>query len=86
MPKARARLWLRVKNVRVERVQDISENDAWAEGVGDGQLGRFDISGRVLFKSLWNSINEKRGYGWDANPWVWVVEFEIVENYESGGE
>lgn len=67
MYKSLARIWLRVKNVRVERINDISWNDVKAEG-SDEQ-----------FMKLWNSINEKRGYGWDVNPWVWVVEFEKKE-------
>lgn len=34
---------------------------------------------RALFRGLWDSINKERGYGWDANPWVWVVEFRVIE-------
>jgi len=78
VPKALSRLWLRVTEVRVERVQDISEEDSLAEGVsacyhvGEGY-------GRERFRDLWNRINRSRGYGWELNPWVWVIGFEIAE-------
>lgn len=78
MPRWASRITLKIKSINVERVQDITEADAIAEGVySDSGFGIFDISARVLFKSLWNSINSKRGYGWDVNPWVWVIEFEV---------
>lgn len=73
-----ARLWLRVTDVRVERVQDISEDDARAEG-----YPYFDFATNMPvltdFTSLWDSINAKRGHGWDTNPWVWVITFELAE-------
>ena len=75
MYKSLARIWLEITNIRVERVQDISEEDAKAEGVGKFE-GNDTYSYAVSFASLWTSINAKRGYGWDKNPWVWVVEFE----------
>ena len=70
-------------DVRVERVQEITEDDAVAERVtGDECIkygpGYDQPSPRMCFESLWNYINEKRGYGWDVNPWVWVVEFKKV--------
>jgi hypothetical protein len=91
MPKAAARLWLRVKDVRVERVQDISFSDMLDEGIDDHCFGWDGISDgqaaelcekvmKQRWIDLWNSINEKRGYGWDVNPWVWVVSFERVEH------
>lgn len=78
MPRWASRLTLRVTAVRVERVQEISEADAKAEGVTawcdtkDGKVYQPE------FRMLWDSINAKRGYSWDSNPWVWVVEFERV--------
>lgn len=75
MPKWACRLFLRVTNVRVERVQDISEEDARAEGV-DLKNGIGQLCPRSAFRRLWDSINAKRGYGWGVNPWVWVYEFE----------
>ena len=89
MPKVAARILLEVVSVRVERVQDITEEDAKAEGVGDlfiedcayddkyNNIPWIQEEGLTIhqFARLWNSINEKRNYGWDNNPWVWVVEF-----------
>jgi len=72
MPKWASRLWLRVTDVRVERVQDISPRDAYAEGVP----ARHGVSVILQdFRDLWDSINAKRA-PWDSNPWVWVVSFE----------
>jgi len=86
MPREAARIFLRVKTVRVERLQDITPKDAWDEGCRIGNsfpweehIPELQQQCRdILFKSLWNSINEKRGYGWDTNPWVWVYEFEKI--------
>jgi hypothetical protein len=84
MPRWASRILLEVVNVRVERVQDISGNDCIAEGIERGVEGgsvchfRDEIvSGAVeCYKYLWDSINAKRGYSWESNPWVWVVEFQ----------
>lgn len=95
MPRKASRITLEIVSVRVERLHDISEKDAKAEGapaISFGELKQapmsllggkgaalFSASHRYGFHELWNSINAKRGYGWDANPWVWVVEFKGVE-------
>lgn len=81
MPKKYARIWLEVIAVRAERVQDISEDDAEAEGVdwmtfAHMNSWEYDDPAREAFHTLWDSINKKRGYGWASNPWVWVVEFK----------
>jgi hypothetical protein len=81
MPRTACRITLEVTNVRVERVQEITRSDAIAEGINP------DVSNPIVnFELLWNGINEKRGYGWDVNPWVWVVEFtRCTEERNLGG-
>jgi hypothetical protein len=92
LPEHLARLpRLRITEVCVSRVQDISEADAIAEGVrrlGDWWAGeqhpvkkvpKSRESAVAAFRDLWNSINAKRGFGWDANPWVWAITFDIAE-------
>lgn len=74
MPRWASRITLLVTGVRVERVQDITEADAIAGGCGFGH-NYGDGTARTGFAMLWDSINAKRGAGWDVNPWVWVVEF-----------
>ena len=70
MPRRASRIKLEVTDVRVERLQNISEEDIYAEGIDTNSHD---------FMELWDSINAKRGHGWDANPFVWVVEFRRVE-------
>lgn len=74
MPRWASRITLRVTNVRIERVQDINTADIRDEGANS------DDWSRPGFINLWDSINAKRGYGWDINPWVWVIEFEKINN------
>lgn len=83
MPHWASRITLEIVNVRVERVQDISDEDAISEGVtlemrGRG-LSRKPRGPRMAYARLWDSINAKRGYGWDTNPFVWCIEFNRVE-------
>lgn len=76
MPKAAARIWLKVTEVRVERLQDIDDDGVVTEGLQIGDP----------YDELWNSTIKKKDlplYGWDANPWVWVIEFERCEKPES---
>ncbi len=78
-----SRITLEVTGVRVERVQDITREDAAAEGVVLSPDTLFPTCNtrdkqREQFPRLWNSINAKRGFGWAVNPWVWVVEFKAV--------
>ena len=83
MPKEAARIWLKVTNVRVERLQDITSEQICKEGVEVEEP--YVLNGeekRYAFSSLWNSTVKKSDldrYGWDANPWVWVIEFERCE-------
>lgn len=99
MPRWASRLTLKVTDVRVERVKDISEADAVREGLKEcstglpedelriwgtpGPQGQFDpelaaYSPREAFRRLWDSINSKRGYGWDENPWVIAISFDVI--------
>jgi len=85
MPRWASRLTLELTDVRVERVQDISEDDAIAEGIEvvnrlvvRPDTRTIEQSPRAAFSGLWDSINAKRGYGWDANPWVWALTFKVV--------
>lgn len=78
MPFAAARIFLRIKSVRVERLQDITEEDAVAEGV----FNTFINTAKHQFYKIRQSINGPES--WDANPWVWVVEFERITREEAG--
>ena len=84
MPKEAARIWLKVTDVRVERLQEITEVQAQAEGCNSGLLTGA-CTARGQFEDLWNSTIKKSDIdrnGWDANPWVWVIEFERCEKQE----
>ena len=78
MPRAASRITLEVTGVSVERLQEISEEDAQAEGAEYGYGFGANISHRRMFKLLWDGLNAARGHGWDTNPWVWVVEFRRI--------
>ena len=83
MPKAAARIWLEATDVRVERLQEITEEDAKAEGFEDSwdlTNNRLFCTAKENFEGLWNTLNLKRGYGWDVNPWVFVIEFKRVNH------
>ena len=80
MPKEAARIWLKVINVRVERLQEMDKTDALKEGI-DPRLCLNLSHALTKFKKIWDSTIKKSDldrYGWDANPWVWVIEFETV--------
>jgi hypothetical protein len=91
MPRWVSRITLEVTNIRVERLQDISEEDAMAEGLtwwiaqnGKVHYGEFiadvwETKAARAYARLWDTINAKRGYSWESNPFVWVVEFKIFE-------
>ncbi len=85
MPRSASRITLEVTDVRVERVQEISGAGAVAEGCGKG-IPDYQLlheggyrKARHEFSALWDSLNAKRGYSWESNPWVWVVEFKRME-------
>lgn len=77
MPRNAARIFLRVTDVRVERLQDISESDAIAEGL-ENAAAYTPKENIERFAAFWDSFSAKRGYGWDTNPWVWAYTFELV--------
>lgn len=86
MPRWASRISLEIIDIRVERVQDISKRDIWQEGVKDVPFPCQGVTCeeardvlRGAFRKLWDSINEKRGFGWEMNPFCWVVEFEVVK-------
>lgn len=81
MPRWASRLMLEITGVRVERLRDLSEDDAKSEGItppSGGVLPGWEY--RINFRDLWMSI-----YGadnWETNPWVWVIEFKVVPNVQ----
>ena len=84
MPKEAARIWLKVTDVRVERLQNITETQAQAEGCDSGLLTGA-CTARGQFEYLWNSTIKKSDldrYGWNASAWVWVIEVERCEKPE----
>lgn len=101
MPKEAARIWLKVTDVRVERLQDITEEQACMEGTDPWDEACYENNGwhptlsdpdsggdpNMIdgFHKLWNSTIKKSDldrYGWNANPWVWVIEFDRCEKPE----
>ena len=87
MPKEAARIWLKITDVRVERLQEITSQGAWKEGARCSCLYPVpDCAGnKTSFIEIWNSTIKKSDldrYGWDANPWVWVISFERCEKPE----
>lgn len=83
MPKNVARIWLKVTDVRVERLQEITSEQICREGVETEHPHVLNgEEKRYAFSALWNSTIKKSDldrYGWHANPWVWVIEFEQCE-------
>ena len=97
MPKEAARIWLKVTNVRVERLQEITDEQAKREGIQydecptgftwkqETDMHNCYTTPIGAMQALWNSTIKKSDldrYGWDANPWVWVIKFERCEKPE----
>jgi len=81
MPREAARIFLKVKDVRAERLQDMTPEDCANDGGFDPEAVRV-VGIAPLFGTLWDSTLRKdvlAKYGWAANPWVWVIEFERCE-------
>ena len=93
MPKEAARLFLRVTGVRVERLKDIDGHGILKEGIDNGKSNpamgtRWENMQSMAFAELWNSTLKSADlplYGWAANPWVWVIEFERISKDEALG-
>lgn len=91
MPKKACRIFLKIRDIRVERVQEISEDDAFSGGIKshEGMCKNYlsknsdDWFGDITdsFQSLWQSINGERS--WSDNPWVWLISFERIEKPEN---
>jgi len=88
MPRRASRINLEITDIRMERLQDVTDSDAKAEGIylhsSHGLYnadhtkmwgGRTRVEG---YRALWDSLNEKRGFGWNKNPWVWVITFKRI--------
>lgn len=86
MPKAAARIFLKVTDIRTERLQDIDGMGVLREGINSlvhPRAGYFDKNLREIFGYAWNSTIKKADqdrYGWEANPWMWVIEFKKLES------
>ena len=76
MKKQYCRIWLEVTRIRIQRVQEISNDDAWCEGVSDSP----EYNCIAYFKDVWERINgEKAGCSWEDNPYVWAIDFKQVD-------
>ena len=91
MPREAARLFLRVTGVRVERLKDIDGHGILKEGIDNGKSNpamgtRWENMQSMAFAELWNNTikpSDRALYGWAANPWVWVIEFERISKDEA---
>lgn len=84
MPREASRITLELTDVRVQRVRQISDDDCTEEGCGGGHDAipdyGFSATPYEHFRHLWDSLNAKRGFGWNANPWVWALTFRRIDN------
>lgn len=93
MPREAARLFLRVTGVRVERLKDIDGHGILKEGIDNGKSNpamgtRWGNMQSMAFAELWDNTvkpEDRATYGWEANPWVWVIEFERISKDEALG-
>lgn len=95
MPRALSRITLEITDISARHVQDITEEDAWAEGTEGlennwsaadlcATAKRYDLcveDSRCTYAHLWDTLYAARGLGWDANPWVWIVSFKRLEEH-----
>ena len=82
MPRWASRITLEITDVRAERLQEINSethDDVLKEGWPFEEEGKTDENPVWLFRRYWDSLNVKRGFGWDTNPFVWVISFKRIE-------
>jgi len=79
MPRWASRITLEITDIRVHKVDEITEQDAIAEGFKADDFAPQCITARCRFAQTWDGINEKRGYGWKPNLWVWAITFKVVK-------
>ncbi|MGE4465841.1 hypothetical protein [Sphaerochaeta sp.] len=88
MPRWASRITLEITDIRVDRVQDITEDDALAEGCSNRGVKflntlvyppKYESVPIAEYYTLWDKLNAKRGYPWEKNPWVWVLTFKVVQ-------
>ena len=86
MPRKLSRITLEISDVRVQRLQDISEEDALAEGIGDWEMmGGVNAETPIsAYRNLWESINGKK-YPWASNPGVWTLTFKRIDGSTARG-
>jgi len=83
MPKWASRIKLEITDIRVERIQDVSGQDVLCEGINSHvhpTTDYFKYAQHEAFARVWNSLWAKKGFGWNRNPWVWVIEFRRTKN------
>ena len=84
MSKCFSRITIEITNIRVQRVQEITHEDAISEGIKSYEA-EFPLQNKTMplschaFANLWNSLYNEKGFGWDANPWVWVIGFRRIK-------
>ena len=84
MPRYLSRIRLEITDINVERVQDITADEAIKEGVVDPIMGTYGLSPKTVFRDMWNDIYAERGLGWNEDPWVWAITFRRVESSHGG--
>ena len=94
MPRWASRINLEITDIRVERLQEIDNHSSWKEGIPPFEQWNsgitshnpvrikkgLGIEARDCFAMLWDSINAKRGFGWETNCWTWVLSFKVIDN------
>lgn len=82
-----SRITLEITEVKVERLNEITNEDATAEGIcPEPQPCGMERDHAAMFAKGWDKLNAERGYAWDSNPWVWVVKFKVIQPTSTGRE